>query len=146
MMNLLLAVTASALLAADEKADAKKALAGLQGTWTTERLEASGKDMTEKFKVTLVFKGHQITVQGNDEVQKEYAKASFKIDPSTNPPLIDLKVIGGTQKDVTMEGIYELKGDQLKLCVKVIGNERPTKFATAEGSNTALLLLKRQKP
>lgn len=146
MMNLLLALTAGTLLAADARADAKKTLAGLQGTWTTERLEYNGKDMTEKFKLTLLIKGEQITVKGNDEVKKEYAKASFKIDPSTTPPLMDLKVLGGTQKDATMEGIYELKGDQLRMCIKVFGNERPTKFATAEGASTALLVLKREKP
>lgn len=146
MMNLLLAVTAGALLAADEKTDAKKALAKLQGTWMTERLESNGSDLTEKFKVTLIIKGNQITVKGNDEVQKDYAKATFKIDPSTKPPLIDMEVLGGSQKGVKMEGIYELKGDQLKLCVKVIGSDRPTKFATKEGSNTALLILKREKP
>ena len=57
MMNLLLAVVAGALLTADEKADAKKELAKLQGTWTTERLEYNGKDMTDKYKINMVFKG-----------------------------------------------------------------------------------------
>jgi len=146
MMNLLLAVTAGALLAADEKADPKKDLARFQGTWTTERLEYNGKDMTEKFKIKLVFKGDQVSVEGNDEVRKEYARAALKLDPSTTPRLLDIKVVGGTQKDAVLEGIYELKGDKLTLCVKVIGNERPTKFASAEGSSTALLVLQREKP
>jgi uncharacterized protein (TIGR03067 family) len=144
MTNVLLAVAAWGLLAADAK-DARKEQALLQGTWTTERLEYNGKDMSDKYKLTFVFKGDQITVGGNDEVKKEYAKVEFKLDPGTAPKCLDIKVLGGIQKDAALEGIYELKGDKLKICVKVQGKDRPDKFASPEGTGIALLVLQREK-
>jgi uncharacterized protein (TIGR03067 family) len=147
MTNLLLAAVAWGLLAADDpKTDTKKELAKIQGTWTTTTLKYNGKDLTEKYKLTLVFKGDQVSVEGNDEVKMDYAKAAIKLDPSTSPRCLDIKVVGGNQKDADLEGIYEIKGDQLTLCVKVLGKERPTEFASPDGSSIALLVLKRQKP
>lgn len=92
------------------------------------------------------FKGKEISVEGNEEVKKDYAKVYFKLDPSTIPPCIDINVAEGVQKDADMEGIYELKGDELKICVKVVGKARPAKFASPEGENIALIVLKRVKP
>ena len=41
-------------------------------------------------------------------------------------------------------GIYELKGDDLKMCVGMDG-DRPKEFATQAGINTMLFVLKRDK-
>jgi uncharacterized protein (TIGR03067 family) len=59
--------------------------------------------------------------------------------------LCDLTVSIGTQKDAKMEGIYEVKGDEFKLCVKVFGNDRPTTFDSPEGSSVALVVFKKEK-
>jgi uncharacterized protein (TIGR03067 family) len=147
MTNVLLVAAAWMLLAADDpKAEAKKDLAKVQGTWTTKSLTYDGKDLSDKYKLTFVFKDDRVSVEGNDEVKKEYAKAAIKLDASTSPRCLDIKVIGGNQKDVAMEGIYEVKGDRFTLCVKVLGKERPTKFASPDGSSIALLVLEREKP
>ena len=71
------------------------------------------------------------------------------------PSAIDL-IVG---EDVVLKGIYELKGDDLKLCVvnrlycqdndgrlvakKAAGTARPTDFATKDGGKTVYFLLKR---
>ena len=147
MTNVLLAVAATVLLAADDpKAEAKKELAKLEGTWKTEQVKYNGEDVSDQVKLTLVLKGDQVTLEGNDEVKKDYAKVSVKVDPTTSPRCLDIKVLGGQQKDATMEGIYEVKGDRLRLCVKVLGKDRPGKFESPEGSSIALLVLKRDKP
>ena len=93
----------------------------------------------------FIFKGNAATVEGNDQVRKEYARFSFKLDPSAMPQLFDLTVAAGVQKDAVMEGIYELKGDQLRICLKVLGQERPAEFTSPEGASVALLVLKREK-
>jgi uncharacterized protein (TIGR03067 family) len=140
---LALVLVVSAVGAGSEKA--KKDLAALQGTWEVKTLEYDGKDLTGEHKLSFVFKGDTATVQGDPKVKKEYAKVKFKLDPTTNPPCADLTVTAGVQIDATMEGIYELKGDELKLCVRVIGNDRPLKFESPAGSSTALVTMKRQK-
>lgn len=144
-----LAGAAAGLAAADDKpADAaKKELEKLQGTWTTSALTYNGKDYFADGKTgfRFVFKGDVATVEGNDQVKKEYAKLRFKLTPETKPRQLDLTVTDGVQKDAAIEGIYELKDDELKICVKVFGNDRPTEFESPAGSSIALLVLKREK-
>jgi uncharacterized protein (TIGR03067 family) len=119
----------------------------LDGTWVPSKLVYNGKDLTNdnKVKFKLVFKGKQVTVAGTEAVEKEYAKLTFKLDPSTTPKLIDLTVSAGIQKDAVMEGIYELTKDELKICTKVFGKDRPAEFSSPMGSSIVLLVLKRDK-
>jgi uncharacterized protein (TIGR03067 family) len=135
------------LLAADKAEDAvKKELAKFDGTWTTASIEYNGKQFDELAKqLRFVFKGDKATVEGNDKVADEYARFTIKIDPTTTTKLIDLTVTKGIQKDAVMEGIYEIKGDELRICLKVMGKDRPTEFAAPAGASTALLVLKREK-
>jgi uncharacterized protein (TIGR03067 family) len=135
------------LLSGSQAADeaSKKELANLEGTWVVELLEYNGQNVTERYKMSFVFKGQTVTVEGNKAVQKEYARLGLKLDPTTTPKCVDIGVVGGVQKDAQLEGIYELKDDELKLCVKVIGKDRPTKFESPSGESIALLKLKRQK-
>jgi uncharacterized protein (TIGR03067 family) len=119
----------------------------LQGTWVPIKLVYNGKDLTEsdKVKFKLVFKGDQITVTGSESVTKEYGKLSFKLDPSTMPRILDIKVKVGSQKDAVLEGIYELNKDELKLCASIFGMERPSKFEAPAGSSFAFAVLKRER-
>lgn len=141
---LLICLTAVCSLAA-QPAQEKKDMEAMQGTWLVEVLDYNGKDFKEKVKVTFIIKGDVMTVEGDGAVKKEYAKMSLKLDPSTTPKCVDLKVTGGVQLDAKMEGIYEVKGDQLRLCLKVFGQDRPSEFTSPDGSSVALLTLKREK-
>jgi uncharacterized protein (TIGR03067 family) len=150
MSTTALPVLALALLFAadDPKGAAKKDLEKLQGTWTTVSLKYNGKDFDSegKGKLRFVFKGDQATVEASDEIKREYAKVNFKLDPGTTPCCVDMTIAAGTQKDAVIEGIYELKGDEFKLCAKVFGKERPSEFAAPAGSSIVLLVMKRDKP
>lgn len=119
----------------------KKNLDKFAGRWDLNELSFDGKELTVKFKI--LFKGAEGIVEGNDRVANEYAKIKFKLDPAAKPSAIDLTVTAGSQTDLNMKGIYEIKGDELRMCVKVLGNERPTEFAAPEGSSTVYLVLKR---
>jgi uncharacterized protein (TIGR03067 family) len=137
-------LTVALLLAADAP---RKEVDQFQGTWTATHLEYSGdqyEDLAKQLRCT--FKGDAITVQGDEEVVRDYPKFAFKLDPSVMPKQIDLTVKGGLQKGAAMEGIYELKGDELRLCVRVFGKDRPTEFKAPAGESIALLVLKREKP
>jgi uncharacterized protein (TIGR03067 family) len=143
-----LLAAAVALVGADAAKDSpKEESKELQGTWRTVSLTYNGKEMPRYGggKLKFVIKGEVITVEADAAVKKEYAKLKFVPDPSTTPKCLDLTVVGGSQKDAVLEGIYELKGDELKLCAKVFGKDRPTKFESPEGESVALLVLKREK-
>src|SRR5262249_24170983 len=147
--KVLVLLVAVLLVAADTPpGDAgKKELEKLQGTWTTATIDYNGKPHEQLARqLRFVFKGDVATVEGSDEVRKEYAKLTFKLDPSTTPKLLDMTVAAGVQKDAVLEGIYELKEDELKICARVFGQGRPTEFASPEGASIVLLVLKRDKP
>jgi uncharacterized protein (TIGR03067 family) len=133
-------------IAAAEPDAVKKDLDVLQGEWAVESLEYNGKELKDKYKIAFSCKGDVMTVEGDGKVRKEYAKLMLKLDPTTMPKCVDMTVGAGVQKDLVMEGIYEVKDDQLRICVKVLGvKDRPAEFKSPEGASIALLTLKRKK-
>jgi uncharacterized protein (TIGR03067 family) len=125
---------------------AKKDLDKLQGSWAAAALDYNGAAHEELAKqIHFVFKDDAVAVEAGDEVRKEYAALRFKLDPSTSPKVVDITVTGGVQKDAVYEGIYELKDDELKICARVAGKERPTEFAAPAGSSLFVITLKREK-
>ena len=105
--KLMLVAVAGLLLAADDAKEAiKKDLAKLQGTWVASSLRYNGKDhdTNGKYRIQLVFKDNKVTVESSDEVKKEYAKLTFKIDPSVTPAQVNMIITSGNQKDAKIEG------------------------------------------
>jgi uncharacterized protein (TIGR03067 family) len=146
ILHSLLAV-ALALVAADApKDDAKKDLDKLQGTWTIASGKYDGEELDANLvsKLSFEIKGDQFLIKGDDEVTKQYAKIALKLDPTAKPKLIDFHVTQGDDKGNTIEGIYELKDDEFKICAKLDAKERPTEFKSDENSHVALVVFKRQ--
>lgn len=139
----ILGVLLCALAPAAEPDAAKKALAELDGNWAIESLVFNGEDITEKVKLRFVIKAGVMTLKGDEAIEKDYLKIGLKLDATTSPKCIDLTILDGGQKGTVMEGIAELKGDVLRLCIKTQGADRPTEFKSAENSSIALLKLKR---
>jgi uncharacterized protein (TIGR03067 family) len=93
---------------AKEREADKKELDRLQGTWTATTSTFNGVDFFANGKAAgfrFVFKGDEAVVEGNDAVQKEYARLRLKLYLTTSPRLVDLSVTGGVQKDAAREGI-----------------------------------------
>ena len=136
LVVMLVLATAAADNAA--KDDVKKA----QGDWRFVAVEINGKDATDNFKdAKVAVKDDKVTVKLPDG---ETVAWTLKADGSTKPKCIDFK----NDKGETSEGIYELKDDELKVCVsfKAGASERPTDFTTSEGSDRVLWKLRRIKP
>ncbi len=132
-------------IGAGNATDAKKELAKFDGTWAVTEITYNGKDHS-KLKFNFVFKGDEVIVEGNDRVKQEYARLKIKIDPTTMPKIFDFTVGGGTQKGADMEGIYEFKGDELRICAKIFGKDRPAEFTSPDGGSIVLMVLKRPTP
>jgi uncharacterized protein (TIGR03067 family) len=126
--------------------DVKKELAKMEGTWGIVSAEENKKALPAAIKdnLKLVIKGNVLTFKGDDNTSKKAGKITLKIDPSTMPKTIDFTIEVGTEKGQTLEGIYDWQGKELRFCVRMMGNERPTEFATAPGSNLVLMVLKRE--
>ena len=71
--------------------------------------------------------------------------ASYKLDPSQTPKEIDITPLEGPSKGKTEEGIYNLGGGVLKLCMPgPEGGPRPTELAADKGGKNILLTLIRE--
>jgi uncharacterized protein (TIGR03067 family) len=141
------AVLSLSVAAEPAKDDAKKELEKFQGTWSTVSIVMDGTTLDDNLRSSLKFvvKGDAFSIKGEDEIVKQYAKATLKLDPTTKPKSVDFTIGEGSEKGSVLEGIYEWNGDELKVCVKLTGKERPTEFASKENSQVALLVIKKDK-
>ena len=124
---------------------AKKEMKKLEGTWATVSIEAAGQKVTDEDKIKtrkLTTKGDKYTMKVGDET----VQGTVEINPSKNPKTIDIKPDTGSNKGKTLLGIYELDGDNLKICLALPGKDRPTAFATAAENRQQLVVYKREKP
>src|SRR5205085_5136303 len=113
----------------------------LQGTWAIVKLEAKGKEMpqdqSDKDRLHWTFAGSKLHTKsslGEHEL-------TYQLDAKQSPKHIDT-VLDEANKYL---GIYELNGDELKICQTHIdtGNIRPTDFTAKERG--ALMIFKRVK-
>lgn len=125
----------------------KKEREKFQGTWQVVSSEEDGRPtpdfIVQSLKIEI--KGDQLTLKGVEELMKKFGKVTLVIDPATTPKILDFKVESGSEKNNAYEGIYELKGDVLKICASVVSGNRPDDFSTKAGSNRVLFVLKREK-
>jgi uncharacterized protein (TIGR03067 family) len=142
--QLLMIPAAALLLAADNPQDpaSKKDLEGLQGTWKLVSAMQDGKALPEdKVKQTkIVFKADSFRFPKLAEYATSRA-GTIKIDATKQPKEMDAV---STEKEV-MLGIYELNGDNYKVCFAPTGKPRPSEFASTPGSGQILQVWERKK-
>lgn len=121
-------------------------VAKLQGNWVMVYMEVRGRISPDSVLETysLAIKGNQwwLTqkIRYADGGSKEQLNvAPFKIDPSTNPKMIDLiKSTAGV--NFTSQGIYKLEGDTLTICrTSKAGEERPKEFKTTKSADVLVV-------
>jgi uncharacterized protein (TIGR03067 family) len=140
-----LALCAAVLSAAPQDA-AQKELKRLEGTWEAVAAVVDGvKQELKKGKGHhLVIRGDTYTLEHTDG--KPFGKGVLKVDPSKKPKAIDLLPAEGKEEGKAIPCIYDLNGDELRLCVGRIGRPRPTNFAAADGSKHILTTYRRAEP
>jgi uncharacterized protein (TIGR03067 family) len=122
----------------------------IQGTWSLTALEVNGKPIGDSVRGTgikvIVGKNNTITFQGKPTSDKDKAApltGTFKLDPAQKPKTIDTTV-KTEGKDTVEQGIYQLEGDTLTLCMARAGAERPKEFKTTDGDGVRKLVFKRE--
>jgi uncharacterized protein (TIGR03067 family) len=136
-------LTSSFLLgSAGAQDDAKGDHEKIQGTWKVVSAEDSGRKAPDEAVKTikLVITKDKIAYKFGDDKMTEM---TYKLDATKKPRWIDL-----TKGDKTTLGIYQLEGDNLKICFPEGGKkERSTAFESKpDSANDVLLVLKREKP
>jgi uncharacterized protein (TIGR03067 family) len=132
----------------DKGGDAEKDKAALKGKWEPMSSESGGNkdDESEYKQYRLVFDGDKFTILKSGE---EHMKGTMKIDASQKPRRLDLVIEEcqeGDMKGKSLEGIYELKGDELKWCfVPPDKGDRPKEFASQSDTSQINVTLKREK-
>lgn len=126
------------------KTPVKKAAKGpLEGTWHVVALEVDGQQMPAGMlsAARIVVKGDRFQSLGMGAIYE----GDMKLDASANPKTFDLTFTAGPEIGNKALGIYEVEGDDWKLCLTTRGGPRPTRFATEPGTGHAFETLKRGK-
>jgi uncharacterized protein (TIGR03067 family) len=135
---------AGILTAGDEEA-IRKDRKLMAGTWRVISLEKDGKKTTAEQldKTRSIF-----NADGKAMVQREgkpIIQGSIKIDPTRKPKQSEATYTQGELKGKTVLGIYEVDGNNMKICYALPGKDRPTEFSSTEGSGHVLIIYKRDK-
>lgn len=111
-------------------------LRSLEGEWRFASLEIDGAPVPEAALA------HSRILMDGDRFRTESPEATyegvFTIDVEATPPRIDIEFVEGPEAGNTCEGIYQLDGDSLTLCLALAGAARPKAFATSPESGHAL--------
>jgi uncharacterized protein (TIGR03067 family) len=145
-----LPIVVGLMFATDSKDDAaKQERAKLQGVWAVVAIETDGNRAAPARAMKWTIKDNHIT-QSIVNVAGAVREFSFDLDPSTDPKMLDLTYEDSARKGEKIEGIYELKDDELRICLnfapKAAPRQRPTEFETKSNTNFSLRIMRREKP
>jgi uncharacterized protein (TIGR03067 family) len=120
----------------------------LAGTWEPTMSQRGGNVEPEEQskRHRLIFDGDRFTITRDGDV---ILKGTYKLKADAKPAQIDMTIEESQQADdrgKVVKGIIELTGDGLKWCTSgPRGTDRPTEFASEDGSRDMYVLLKREK-
>lgn len=147
ILAVLLLVAVIGRVEAEEKdtreEDARKDLQLMQGTWQLDSHESNDKAKVD-IKNRTLFIGSELYLvrDGNKVVQV----GTLRLSLGRTPKRVDVVVRKGLHADNTMLGIYEVKGDTLKICIDPEGEGRPSKFVAKTETSQFVAVYKRVKP
>jgi RNA polymerase sigma factor (sigma-70 family) len=135
--------------AADDTKDAKETPAGkeakwLAGEWRVRHVETDGEALfkdDDLKEARIVFKDNKAEVKGFEVIfVRDF---SFKLDPTKNPKEIDVTFLEGPEKGTTFEGIYLVRKDEMRICLRLMTPElgRPKGYATVSGTTLYTFIL-----
>jgi uncharacterized protein (TIGR03067 family) len=124
-------------------------LGAVQGYWKPLQVEFEGKPQMsadEMKKITAVYDQSEYHLY-HKEPNKEPIKLALmnvSMDSSTTPHTITFEFAAGALKGQLRHGVYELAGNQLKLCYGPVDKPRPSTFIAPEKSGYFLEVWARQ--
>ena len=137
MICVLTVALVPALGAARPDGDAAK----LKGKWSAK------VGPNQDIPITIEFKDKAIEIAVNVEGQQLTIKGDYKLDEQSKPKGIDFLNFKSDDGNALEDnkGIYDVSGDDLKICTGGPGNSRPTEFFPQEEGGRGTITLKRVK-
>jgi RNA polymerase sigma-70 factor (ECF subfamily) len=137
----------------DAQGDAvRKELKQLEGTWEIVSVVGDGKKQGFGRPIRITIRGDRFTAErlGTPSDTSLIGKGPLKVDPSKQLKAIDFITTEGPGKGTKALMLYELKGDELRLCETRADDTRqdrprPTEFSAGPGSGRAITTLRRVK-
>jgi uncharacterized protein (TIGR03067 family) len=122
-----------------------KDLKNLEGTWVLVSASRDGKELSEaeRKKTKITFAGNKYDFPDEAGISTSQ-KGVIKIDPTKSPKWMDSRSTSAADKGKVSLGIYELKGDDYKVCFAPPGKKRPKTFSAKPGSGRILQVWKRE--
>jgi uncharacterized protein (TIGR03067 family) len=117
----------------------------IQGSWKIVSITQDGeKEPDESVQGGRIeFSEAGYTVRANDQIGEQGTQS---LDSTKQPKTIDFKITRGHDKGKTQLGIYQLEGDQLRLCFSDPGAiDRPKQFTSTPETRSILLVLRRER-
>lgn len=117
----------------------EKDLKEMAGNWVPTLMQLNGKKQAEE-----VTKAIKLTIRGdkyNTVVGKEKDEGTLKLDATKEPREMDITSNIGESKGKAVPCIYELKGDELRVCYGLDRIARPTDFTAGEDTKGVVMLI-----
>jgi len=117
-------------------------LAPFQGTWEIVSVEKEGSQLPQDdvAGMTVMIAGSAYKLINKDNV----SKGTFTVDASKDPKQMDVHHQTENGDAPTMPAIYEITGDNFRVCYNPEGGERPTSFSTKADSPFLSVVYKRK--
>lgn len=119
--------------------ESEKDLKKMAGEWTPVLMQLNGKKQPEE-----LLKSIKLTIKGdkyNTVVGKEKDEGTLKLDATKEPREMDITTNVGENKGKAIPCIYEIEGDELRVCYGLKVAERPTDFKADEDAKGVVMLI-----
>jgi uncharacterized protein (TIGR03067 family) len=145
-LHALLVLAVGLLIGGGDRKDdaAKKELEALQGTWVLVSAERDGKKLPEADvkQTKITFKSDAYVFPDASGIGTS-RKGIIKVDPSKTPKWMDSKATDDAAKGGVSLGIYQIAGDDYRVCFAPPGKDRPKEFSSKPGSGHIVQVWKR---
>jgi uncharacterized protein (TIGR03067 family) len=137
VVNLTFCALFSTLAVAEDESE--KDLQKMAGAWTPVLMQLNGKKQPEELlkSIRLSIKGDKYSTV----VGKEKDEGTLKLDATKEPREMDITSNVGENKGKAIPCIYEIKGDELRVCYGLKVAERPIDFKADEDAKGVVMLI-----
>jgi len=113
----------------------------MQGAWRVASIESRGSLVPEEnvTNIVVTVNGNNYEVSGGDITDK----GTFTMDTSKSPRQMDIHPNSGPDSGVTIQAVYEVGAETMRVCYAREGASRPTSFKTTDDDRVLMIVYKR---